>query len=286
VSSRADRLIRAATTVVALLLTCASASASTEPLPLLPDESRYINQSFPDIIIRTTEGERSLSGLWHEGPLLLTLVFTRCAGVCSPYLRAFEAADAQLGAPTDIRRVVLSFDPRDTVEDMQKTAAHLTLSGRPDWTFSIATPEDIGRVLRAAGFWFTWDAAREQFDHPAMHPRGPHRAPARRRHDHGRATGRGASGSARTIRRQLSHPRERAVPLLRVRPGDRPLDAQLGSSAAHRPGRRRCGGDATALRPRSAEREAHSRVTGAIATARIDKFVHTSRRVPRSIVIE
>src|SRR5207247_9726576 len=27
---------------------------------------------------------------------------------------------------------------------------------------------DIGRAAHAAGFWFTWDAAREQFDHPAM----------------------------------------------------------------------------------------------------------------------
>jgi hypothetical protein len=51
---------------------------------------------------------------------------------------------------------------------MRRTAAHLNVSGRPDWTFAIATPEDIGRVMRAAGFWFTWDAAREQFDHPAM----------------------------------------------------------------------------------------------------------------------
>jgi hypothetical protein len=51
---------------------------------------------------------------------------------------------------------------------MRRTAAHLNVSGRPDWMFAIATPEDIRRVMRAAGFWFTWDAAHEQFDHPAM----------------------------------------------------------------------------------------------------------------------
>jgi protein SCO1/2 len=100
--------------------------------------------------------------------VLLTLVFTRCAGVCSPYLRALHAADAQLGAPSDLRRVVLSFDPRDTVEDMRQTAAHMGIAGSSDWIFGVATPEDIGRVTRAAGFWFAWDAAREQFDHPAM----------------------------------------------------------------------------------------------------------------------
>ena len=51
---------------------------------------------------------------------------------------------------------------------MRRTAAHLDVSDRPDWIFGVATPRDIGRAAHAAGFWFTWDAAREQFDHPAM----------------------------------------------------------------------------------------------------------------------
>src|SRR5262245_8697826 len=164
-SSRAERLMRAAATVAALVLACASASASTQSPP---DEAAHLNQPFPDILVRTTTSERPLSSLWREGPVLLTLVFTRCAGVCSPYLRALQAADAQLGAPADVRRVVLSFDPRDTAEDMQRTALHLGISNRPDWIFAVASPDDIGRVARAAGFWFTWDAARGQFDHPAM----------------------------------------------------------------------------------------------------------------------
>ena len=124
--------MRGAATAGALLLACASVSASAEPQVRPPDEASYINQPFPDIVIRTMGSERRLSSLWREGPLLLTLVFTRCAGVCSPYLRALHAADAQLGAPTDVRRVVLSFDPRDTPEDLRRTAAHLDVSDRPD----------------------------------------------------------------------------------------------------------------------------------------------------------
>ena len=154
--------------IAALVLVGAAASASAQPLLPAPDEGAYINRPFPDIVIRTTDGERRLSEIWREGPVLLTLVFTRCAGVCSPYLRSLRAADAQLGAPGDLRRVVVSFDPRDTADDMRRTAGHLNLSDRPDWIFGVATPEEIGRVTRAAGFWFAWDATREQFDHPAM----------------------------------------------------------------------------------------------------------------------
>jgi protein SCO1/2 len=160
--------MRGTSIVAGLLLLCTSTIASAEPQQSPPDESSYVNQPFPDIVIRTRDSERRLSSLWREGPLLLTFVFTRCAGVCSPYLRALHAADTQLGAPTDVRRVVISFDPRDTADDMQRTAAHLGIPDGPGWSFGVATSEDIGRVMRAAGFWFAWDAEREQFDHPAM----------------------------------------------------------------------------------------------------------------------
>ena len=167
-STRAERVRNSTAWIAALLLGGAATCASAQPVMRAPDEASYVNRVVPDIVIRTAGGERRLSSVWREGPVLLTLVFTRCAGVCSPYLRALRAADAQLGAPTDIRRLVISFDPRDTAEDMRRTAGHLDLANRPDWIFAVAAPGDIARVTRAAGFWFAWDAGREQFDHPAL----------------------------------------------------------------------------------------------------------------------
>jgi tetratricopeptide (TPR) repeat protein len=84
------------------------------------------------------------------------------------YLRALRAADEAIGAPADVRRVVLSFDPRDTVGDMESTAAHLAVAGRKEWLVGVADPVDIERLSRALGFWFAWDESRQQFDHPAM----------------------------------------------------------------------------------------------------------------------
>jgi cytochrome oxidase Cu insertion factor (SCO1/SenC/PrrC family) len=151
------------------------AQSSTEwetgraPAPgTLPDEWRYFNREVPDVAIETTAGTVRLSALWQRGPVLLTLVFTRCAGVCSPFLRSLRGADEALGAPLDVQRVVLSFDVRDTVEDMDRTAAHLGVANRPGWVFATAAPADVDRLARAFGFWFAWDASRQQFDHPAM----------------------------------------------------------------------------------------------------------------------
>jgi cytochrome oxidase Cu insertion factor (SCO1/SenC/PrrC family) len=133
-----------------------------------PDEDRYVNGEVPDIVIRTREGQMRLSSLWQRGPVLLTMVFVRCAGVCTPYLRALRSADEAIDAPSDLQRVVLSFDPRDSVDDMARTAAHLGVGRGDGWYVGIADPADIERVSRALGFWFTWDEARQQFDRPAM----------------------------------------------------------------------------------------------------------------------
>ncbi len=133
-----------------------------------PDEARYVSREVPDIAIRTVAGEIPLSALWRRGPLVLTMVFTRCAGICSPYLRALRRADEALDLPDDVQRVVLSFDPRDTPDDMGRTAEHLDVAGRPGWVLGVAAPADVDRLARALGFWFEWDEGRRQFDHPAL----------------------------------------------------------------------------------------------------------------------
>jgi cytochrome oxidase Cu insertion factor (SCO1/SenC/PrrC family) len=139
------------------------------PVPLpLPDERQYVGQPVPDIVVQTSGGAVPLSTLWQRGPVVLTLVFTRCAGVCSPFLRTLRSADERLGSPADVQRVVLSFDARDTVADMHQTARHLGVGDRPGWIFGTAAPEDIEQLTSAFGFWYAWDASRQQFDHPAM----------------------------------------------------------------------------------------------------------------------
>lgn len=104
-----------------------------------------------------------------EKSLLLTMVFSRCARACSPFLRSLSAAIADAGGlGTDYRVVVLSFDPRDTVAEMEMMGGELGVKSNPDWIFGVATPSDIRRLAAVTGFWFQWDESGRQFDHPSL----------------------------------------------------------------------------------------------------------------------
>jgi protein SCO1 len=161
----------------ALLLTLAgSAAAQTGSRAEPPDETRLLNTPLPDVRLTTAAGDRiALSTLSRSKPLVLGFVFTRCAGVCSPFLRSWRAAEDRLwrsassaSSASSFHRLVLSFDPRDTAADMSALAAHVGASNDPNWTFAIAAPEDVSRLAEATGFWYEWDETRQQFDHPAM----------------------------------------------------------------------------------------------------------------------
>jgi protein SCO1 len=146
-----------------------NAQRSATPASGLPDEGRYANLPFPDIVAHSLQTPRlQLSDIWREKPVLLTLVFTRCAGICSPFLMSLKSAvDTIGGAGRDYRVVVLSFDPQDTPDDMAALAGHIGVRGA-GWIFGTSTAAEIERIAQSTGFWFQWDTERSQFDHPAM----------------------------------------------------------------------------------------------------------------------
>jgi hypothetical protein len=51
---------------------------------------------------------------------------------------------------------------------MRALAERLGLARAPDWLFGVAAGGDARRLAEVIGFWFTWDAGRAQFDHPAL----------------------------------------------------------------------------------------------------------------------
>jgi protein SCO1/2 len=159
-------------TAALLLSTCAIASLraqSADPRDAPPSEERLLNTVVPDVSLATASGAHvTLSQIAHGRPLLLAFVFTRCAGVCSPFLTSWRSADRALGQRREYSRLVLSFDPRDTATDMSTFAHHHALDGDDNWTFAIGDPTDVQRLAEATGFWWTWDENRQQFDHAAM----------------------------------------------------------------------------------------------------------------------
>jgi protein SCO1 len=161
--------LRVAGRLTVLLVLSSVALAQPAPGPL-PEEGRYVGVRVPDLVFRDARGrEGSLLAYGRETPMLLALVFTRCAGVCSPFLTSLARAQDALGdrgrAP---RTLVLSFDPRDTSADMGELAARLGLRDAADWTFAVGAEGDVRRLGDTFGFWYSWDADRGQFDHPGM----------------------------------------------------------------------------------------------------------------------
>lgn len=151
-------------------LVCAQ-PATTDPRYLQPpEEAKFLNHPVPDVrLLCQGRPELRLSEVWTKKPVLLTLVFTRCAGVCSPFLRSLKTAVAEVGgAGADYQVVVGSFDPRDHAADMAGTAHHLGLETDPGWTFAALSSDDAQRLAAAVGFWYRWDEGAQQFDHPAM----------------------------------------------------------------------------------------------------------------------
>jgi cytochrome oxidase Cu insertion factor (SCO1/SenC/PrrC family) len=141
-------------------------TASKEP----PNEDRYIYKQVPDFPIHTIQTSAvKLSTIWQSKPLLFTMVFTHCTGVCSPFLRSLKSAVSEAGGlGKEYRVLVLSFDPKDTVADMDMMADSLGVKSDPGWIFGTAAPSDIVRLAAATGFWFQWDQPTRQYDHPAV----------------------------------------------------------------------------------------------------------------------
>jgi protein SCO1 len=135
-----------------------------------PNEDRYVYKSLPDIVIHPARGRNvQLSTLWKEKPVLLTMIFTRCAGICSPFLRSLKSAVADArGLGQDYRIVVLSFDPHDSADDMTALADEVGVQSHQSWIFGTASSADVERLAAASGFWFQWDPSIQQYDHPSV----------------------------------------------------------------------------------------------------------------------
>jgi protein SCO1 len=158
----------AALLVAACVITSLSAQ-SADPKDTPPSEERLLNTVVPDIALTTATGAPvTLSQIARGRPLVLAFVFTRCAGVCSPFLTSWQSADRALPEERTYVRLVLSFDSRDTVTDISTLAHHHALNDNDAWTFAIGEAKDIRRLADATGFWWAWDDRRQQFDHPAL----------------------------------------------------------------------------------------------------------------------
>lgn len=112
------------------------------------------------------KGLSSIENLYEEKPLLIALVFTRCTGICSPFILQLKEQLEFKAIADSFQILVLSFDPKDSKEDMQLMAKRFGLEKNSNWIFAIT--DSIERLNQSVSFTLIWDSARNHFDHDAL----------------------------------------------------------------------------------------------------------------------
>lgn len=108
-----------------------------------------------------------------DRPVILTLVYFRCAGICTPLLqdmsRLVDITESTAGE--DYRVVSISFDPKDTADLARVKKANLlaTMKNREidpgGWRFLTGDKETIGKLTEAVGFQYVPDNNKVDFIH-------------------------------------------------------------------------------------------------------------------------
>lgn len=133
----------------------------------LAEESDIYQRIYDAPLTDAQNGQQVLlSQVFEKRPLIVALVYTRCTGICSPYLLQLKDDILFNLRDSSFRVVVLSFDPRDSRTDMQSLARRFGLDNKPQWLF--ATTDSLTRLNASISFAPRWDSLRQQFDHEAV----------------------------------------------------------------------------------------------------------------------
>lgn len=156
-------------------LACAPALAATgaagaDEVGAARAESRLAGRAVPDIPLTLADGRRvQLAELWRDKPLLVTLYYRRCAGICMPFLEwVRDAVRAVGGLGSDYRVLALTFDAAETTADLRAQAAALGLLASPEWSFGVAGKDAVARVAAALDYGYRLDPATQQYDHNSL----------------------------------------------------------------------------------------------------------------------
>ena len=132
----------------------------------IAEETNIYQKIYDAPLIRPGKDKIRLNDLHSKKPLLLGLIFTRCSGVCNPFLLELKDNLRLAANNTSVNVLIMSFDPEDDAEDMTLLASSLGLTDSEQWTFAIT--DSIDSLNRSIGFYPLWDSVSSQYDHDAL----------------------------------------------------------------------------------------------------------------------
>ncbi len=164
-----------------LLVSCLAAPAALAYTTISPAEQaelrfqQHMGAALPlDSEFRDPAGNRvRLGDIFAGKPVVLVLDYLHCKTLCGFVLHDTAAALARVpfAAGRDYQVIAISIDPRDgAAEARAATAEYAGEFGTPDatgWHFLTGSERSIRAVADAVGFPFRYDAAVDQYAHPA-----------------------------------------------------------------------------------------------------------------------
>lgn len=153
--------------ILIFLTACFASIANAQPASTGMEEETNIYEKIVDAPLYVKEKQpMTFDELYHQKPLLVALIFTRCSGICSPFLLQLKD-NVQVNADDkSFNILVISFDPRDNLDDMNNMARMFRLENNPQWIFAVT--DSIEQLNQSIGFHPLWDSATNQYDHDAL----------------------------------------------------------------------------------------------------------------------
>jgi protein SCO1/2 len=128
-----------------------------------------------DVVLRDEGGVPVSLGEFINGkPAIVLFSYFDCTMLCPVLLEGLARSlkGVALDSPRDFAVVVVSIDPRDGAAEARKKKQEFVKRHRPGggasgWHFLTGNEAAIGRLTEIAGFGYGYDAATQQYAHPA-----------------------------------------------------------------------------------------------------------------------
>jgi protein SCO1/2 len=158
-----------------LVLVVADVRAADEPTKVGIVEHLGDRLALEDLSFFDEDGRPITLKDLFDRPIVLTLVYYKCPGICTPLLQELAAAvdKCDLVPGEDYRIVTISFDPTETAELARPKKANMIAEVKtkvvpPDgWRFLTGDAENVRAITEAVGFRYIPDRNKTDFIHAA-----------------------------------------------------------------------------------------------------------------------
>ncbi len=152
--------------LLSFLLSLSQAQTGSTGIP--PNESRTLGTQVPDVTLTDSEGREFRLYELKGKPVILSPIYTNCTSACPIITESLKRTVKLLGKPgKDFYILTLTFDPKDTVEDLKKFKEKHKLNGEGWKVVLVKDKSELFKLLDAIDFRFA-TLPNRVFVHPNL----------------------------------------------------------------------------------------------------------------------